>query len=199
MKTDKYRSFSELSQHENEGKDYRIEFRDRGSRILIMAIHGGKIERGSDEIAYRIAGQDFSFYAFLGVKTRGNKDLHIASLNFDEPRCRTAVNSAGIAVSIHGHNDTQSEFVMLGGLHEEIIQVLKTELENAGYEVRFPVAGRAGVSANNICNLGRSGKGLQIEISRKLRDRFEAQPAFARVFADKVRGVLLRSIVPAQD
>ena len=231
MITDKYRDFSELSRHEIEGKDYKIECRDRGSQILILAIHGGKIERGTAEIAYRIAGQEYSFYTFLGIKTRGNKDLHIASLKFDEPRCRAAVAAAEIAVSIHGHNDDQNEFVMIGGLHGEIVPVLQTELENAGYAInpvrelrpltgmldggikppfasfgnnhrlksvvisngiKSPESGWGGTSLENICNRCGGKKGVQFEISRKLRERFETQPAFAKVFADKVCTVLSR-------
>jgi len=190
--TDKYRNFSELSQHEIEGKDYKIEYRDRGSQILILAIHGGKIERGTAEIAYRIAGQEYSFYSFLGIKTRGNKDLHIASLKFDEPRCRAAVAAVEIAVSIHGHNDDQNEFVMIGGLHGEIVPALKTELEDAGYAINPPGSGPGGISLENICNRCRGKKGVQFEISRKLREHFESQPAFAKVFVDKVCAVLSR-------
>jgi phage replication-related protein YjqB (UPF0714/DUF867 family) len=190
--TDEYSNFRELSRSEKEGADYRIEYRDRGSRILVMAIHGGKIERGTTEIAYLIAGADYSFYSFMGVKSRGNKNLHIVSQLFDEPRGKALVESAEIAVSIHGYNDSNSEFVMLGGLHEEIIQALNAELIEAGYDVRFPNSGLAGVSAGNICNQSRGGKGVQVEISRKLRERFIDQTASAQAFADKVREVLAR-------
>jgi phage replication-related protein YjqB (UPF0714/DUF867 family) len=190
--TDKYSNFRELSQSEKEGADYRIEYRDRGSRILVMAIHGGKIERGTTEIAYLIAGADYSFYSFLGIKSRGNKNLHIVSRLFDEPRGMVLASSVEIAVSIHGHNDTRSEFVLLGGLHEGIIQALNVELIKAGYEVRFPNSRLGGVSEENICNMNRGGRGVQIEITRKLRERFEDQPSSAHAFADTVRGVLSR-------
>lgn len=190
--TDEYSNFCELSRSEKEGADYRIEYRDRGSRILVMAIHGGKIEPGTTEIAHLIAGADYSFYSFMGIKSRGNKNLHIASQLFDEPCGKALAGSAEIAVSIHGHNDFQSEFAMLGGLHEEIIRALNADLIKAGYDVRFPNSGLAGVSAGNICNQCRGGKGVQIEISRKLRERFMDQPASAHAFADRVRGVLAR-------
>jgi phage replication-related protein YjqB (UPF0714/DUF867 family) len=190
--TDKYRNFSELSRHEIEGKDFKVEYRDRGSPIIILAIHGGKIERGTAEIAYRIAGQEYSYYAFLGIRSLGNKDLHITSLKFDEPRCRTAVAAAKIAVSIHGHDDTRRESVMLGGLHGGIVQALKTELMNAGYAIKSPRSELAGITAENICNRCRGSKGAQIEISRMLRERFEAHPVEAYDFANKVGAVLSR-------
>ena len=61
---------------------------------------------------------------------------------------------------------------------------------NAGYEIKSPRSGLEGITAENICNRCRGSKGAQIEISRMLRDRFEAHPVEVLDFADKVGAVL---------
>jgi phage replication-related protein YjqB (UPF0714/DUF867 family) len=68
-----------------------------------MAPHGGKIEPGTAEIAEAVAGDDYSFYCFEGIKADGNGVLHIRSHLFAEPRAMEAVESAEIVVTVHGH------------------------------------------------------------------------------------------------
>jgi len=63
MGSDKYSCFGALAAAEQYGLDYDIEARLRkSSSVLIMALHGGKIEPYTDTIADAIAGNDFSFY-----------------------------------------------------------------------------------------------------------------------------------------
>ena len=66
-----YKSFKELADHEVEGQDYRIRIESRDPRVLIMAPHGGKIEPATAEVAEAIAGMDYSFYSFDGLKQKG--------------------------------------------------------------------------------------------------------------------------------
>src|SRR4030042_6317944 len=112
-----YQSYKELSEHEVEGQDYRIGMELRDPRVLIMAIHGGKIEPGTTEIAEAIAGMDYSFYSFEGLKAAGNSALHIESHLFDEPHALQAVNQADIVITVHGQLDQRDEFIMVGGLN----------------------------------------------------------------------------------
>ena len=65
---DKYKNFTELKKYEKEGKDYIINNRNIDSEIAIMAPHGGGIEPGTIDIADEIAGKDFLFYSFSGIK-----------------------------------------------------------------------------------------------------------------------------------
>src|SRR5512137_587512 len=88
--TSSYQSFKELADREVEGQDYRIRIELRDARVLIMAPHGGKIEPTTAQIAEAIAGIDYSFYSFEGLKT-DSRMLHIESHLFDEPRALQAV------------------------------------------------------------------------------------------------------------
>lgn len=68
---DKYSNYDELSCHEPKGIDYRIRCVS-SSDIAILAIHGGKIEPGTTEIAEAVAKNQHSFYTFEGLKPTGN-------------------------------------------------------------------------------------------------------------------------------
>ncbi len=78
---------------------YRIA---RGSKIAVVAPHGGAIEPGTSELAIAISRSDLSFAVFEGIKAKKTADLHITQQNFDEPRCVNVVAQAIAAVTIHG-------------------------------------------------------------------------------------------------
>ena len=59
MANDTYSCFAELKNHEEQNKDYKISISNVGSRITIIAPHGGKIEPGTSDIAKRIAIDSF--------------------------------------------------------------------------------------------------------------------------------------------
>jgi phage replication-related protein YjqB (UPF0714/DUF867 family) len=167
---DKYGSFPELARNEKGGRDFRIHCRDRGSATVIVAPHGGGIEPGTSEIADAIAGDDLSFCAFVGMKSRGNRDLHITSTRFDEPRCVAIVSASEKAVSIHGAERLGS-VVFLGGRDRDSVNHLRAALEERGFCARIDPR-LLGQGKKNICNRGRSGVGLQLELSKALRCSF---------------------------
>jgi phage replication-related protein YjqB (UPF0714/DUF867 family) len=77
---DRYTSFEDLAKAEVEGQDYQVRLRNvEGGRAVIIAPHGGGIEPGTSEIADAIADNDFSFYAFEGLKAWANGPLHVTS------------------------------------------------------------------------------------------------------------------------
>jgi phage replication-related protein YjqB (UPF0714/DUF867 family) len=167
---DKYKSFEELRNNESP-KNYEVNFCDRSSKFVIIAPHGGNIEPGTSEIAEQIAGETLSYFDFKGVKNKSNKDLHIASERYDESKARSLIQSADIAVSIHGKQGND-EKVYIGGLNKNLISELKYVLESSGFSVSgtLPV-GLAGRNPSNICNACNSKEGLQIEISHGLRKK----------------------------
>ena len=189
---DVYKNFEELIQYEKEGIDFNIEVDDRGSRYAIIAIHGGGIEPGTTEIARALAGEIFSFYSFIGTKDTEseNEKLHITSSHYDEPRCINLLSKSIKAISIHG-KDSGEEFVMVGGLDEEVIKMLKGALAQNSFEVRNAPENVNGNSPDNICNRCASKKGIQLEISRGLRDRFLQNNAELSKFCDTIKSVLL--------
>lgn len=165
-----YRSYKELASREVEGKDYQIRINLKEEHILVVTPHGGKIEPGTTEIGEAIAGMGYSFYSFEGLKEDGNSALHIESHLFDEPRALQAVEKAKIVMTVHGQIDRNDAFVMIGGLHTPLGSEIKRELEAAGFQIRPPTEGLAGTDPMNICNRGALKKGVQLEISRKMRD-----------------------------
>jgi phage replication-related protein YjqB (UPF0714/DUF867 family) len=182
-----YRSFKELADHELEGQGYQIKMNLRDSPVLVMAPHGGKIEPGTTEIAEAIAGQDHSFYSFEGLKTDGNGVLHIESHLFDEPHALKAVAKAKVVVTVHGQINRKDVFVMVGGLNAPLCLEIKSQLEASGFQTRSPIEGLMGTDPKNICNKGSSQRGVQLEISRKVRDSLRTDKDQLQRFADAVR------------
>jgi phage replication-related protein YjqB (UPF0714/DUF867 family) len=167
----KYGSYAELACSEIKGCDYRIHARSGNSGIALMAIHGGEIEPGTLEIAGSAAGEEHSFYAFEGTKEGRNSDLHLRSETFDEPVGVSVARGADVVVTVHGCEE-DFEVIYLGGLHEELKWLIQRNFNLYGLHVPEHVRpGLAGTNPLNICNRGRAGKGVQIEISRGLRRR----------------------------
>jgi phage replication-related protein YjqB (UPF0714/DUF867 family) len=187
-----YRNFKELSKQESEGKDYRIRISSRDRGVVIMAPHGGKIEPMTLEIAEAVAGEDYSFYCFEGLKAEGNHILHIESHLFDEPHALKIVENAEIVVTVHGQLDKEDGFVMVGGLHISLRSEIKRRLEEAGFQTRPPTEGLQGIDPENICNRGKSRMGAQLEVSRKVRDSLRADKDRLQVFAEAVRKAIQR-------
>jgi len=166
---DKYSNFRELQSSEVKDKDYEIHLRDTESEIIVIALHGGNIEPGTQEVADALAGQDYSFYAFEGKKRKGNKSLHITSVNYDEPQCLKLVRGSKTVLSIHGCRGVVA-VVYLGGLDEQLKSVIKEQLEKDGFKVKSSYKKTLqGKSPRNICNQGQTGKGVQLELSNALR------------------------------
>ena len=185
--TRSYRSFKELVGEELENRDYRVRVNSRNGPVLVMAPHGGKIEPGTAEVAEAIAGTDHSFYSFEGIKTEGNNVLHIESHLFDEPCALKAVGKADIVITVHGQLDQKEAFVMVGGLNGRLRSEINHRLEESGFLIRPPAEGLGGTDPMNICNRGRSKCGVQLEISRKVRDSLRADKERLQAFAEAVR------------
>lgn len=172
MNMDRYPSFCALQASETEGRDFRIRSRTKRGKPVVIAIHGGKIEPGTSEIARAIAGNTLSFYAFEGIKRSQNALLHILSTRFDEPRCLHLVRASPSVFSIHGESST-AEVVFLGGKDKHTLQRLCTSLQKRGFCARNHANSRLqGQDPTNICSRGTKGAGVQLEVSAGLRRTF---------------------------
>lgn len=168
---DKYQNFAALASAEPTDS-YSILIRNVDSPVVVAAPHGGSIEPGTAEIALAIAGNDLSYYLFEGHRVQANRDLHITSSNFDEPKCLALLRTASTVLTVHGE-DSETEVVYLGGRHTAALVSIRTVLELYGFTVREhsdPLL--QGLSSLNICNIGRIGAGVQLELSRGLRRSF---------------------------
>jgi len=169
MAHDTYSCFAELKGHEVLNKDYKISISDAGSGITIIAPHGGKIEPGTSDIVKKIATQRYNYYCFEGIKTEKNGRLHITSHNFDEPKAVKIISRSHIVVAIHACTGNE-RFVYLGGLDEMLKAVIADELESREIIVPWGHGKFKGLNPDNICNRGTNKKGVQLEITRGLRD-----------------------------
>jgi phage replication-related protein YjqB (UPF0714/DUF867 family) len=168
---DKYRSYQQLRMDEREGRDFVIYARQGSSGVAVIAPHGGGIEPGTTEVAEAIAGKLHSLYCFEGIKRNKNFDLHISSEYFDEPMGLDLVTGSRIVLALHGCSD-HGDAVYLGGRDMDLIADLAGALTKAGFNAGLsPRPEIEGKSVHNICNRGRSGKGVQVEISRSMRKR----------------------------
>ena len=168
---DKYPNFAALASAEP-ADAYSILVRNAGIPVVVAAPHAGGIEPGTSEIALAIAGNDLSYYLFEGKKAQGNGELHITSSNFDEPQCLALLSAACIVLTVHGE-DSEAEVVYLGGRHTAAIASVRAALEPHGFAVREHSNPQLqGLNSRNICNIGRIGAGVQLELSGGLRRSF---------------------------
>jgi phage replication-related protein YjqB (UPF0714/DUF867 family) len=198
---DKYPNFDVLSRNETSGIDFGILVRLARKAFAIVAPHGGGIEPGTSEIADAIAAEEFSFYAFEGLKLSGNADLHITSTRFDEPMCLTLIGHSEVVLTIHGEeSDGDAAPVFTGGRDCELSHCLSMALRAEGFDVRqHPDPQLQGLEPDNVCNRGTTGRGVQLELSRSLRRQMFSSlsrkgrkcttPRFG-VFVNAIRGVL---------
>ncbi|MDQ3566015.1 MAG: poly-gamma-glutamate hydrolase family protein [Pseudomonadota bacterium] len=195
---DRYGSYALLSASEVEGRDYRVHVRLADSPFAVVAPHGGRIERGTLPIAEAIAGNEHTYYCFEGIKPHRNYSLHITSDNFDEPRALAAVQRVRTVVTIHGAGGSGC-VVYLGGLDSALRARFISALDASGFAAtEDPSPTRQGTGKTNICNRGRSGRGVQFELPIGLRKEMfnEAAPgvwhpnAVFERFVTSVREVL---------
>ena len=187
MANDIYDSFKELKIHQELNKDYQISISNVGSQITIIAPHGGKIEPRTSDLAKIIAQTHFNYYCFEGIKKQNNACLHITSHNFDEPSALELVSRSNLVVAIHACTGNAG-LVHLGGLNEELKEVIANELKARGIRISKEHPGFQGSNPHNICNRGTSGKGVQLEITRDLRDDLKK----VNLIAEAVQAGLMR-------
>ena len=163
-------SFAELQQRGyREGIDFRIHTRAGSSGLLVLAPHGGGIEPGTSELARAVAGEEHALYLFEGIQRGDNKPLHITSTHFDEPRCQQMLAEARFVLALHGCSGEKPR-LYIGGRFTDVVPDLQEAFMNAGFPVESNVPpALKGRSTRNICNLGREGQGLQLELSLGLR------------------------------
>ena len=156
MVNDTYNSYNELKNHQELNTDYMISISDVGSSATIIAPHGGKIEPRTSELTKMIAGRNFNYYCFEGIKKKHNGSLHITSHKFDEPNAVELISRSNIVVAIHACTGNAG-LVHLGGLDKELKNVIAKELKAREIQVSKEHPGFQGSNPNNICNRGNTG------------------------------------------
>jgi phage replication-related protein YjqB (UPF0714/DUF867 family) len=168
IQPDRYSNFAALAAIEIFGRDFTIIAQERPSPLLVAAPHGGTMEPGTSELAALIAGSNLSLYCFESLKGLHDMSLHITSSRFDEPQLAALSARAVRIISVHGC-EGEKPMTFVGGASKALNSELVSALRAAG----FPAACDRlypGELAANICNRGRLGAGLQLEVTHALRD-----------------------------
>lgn len=165
-----FMGFADLANAQTEGMDYRVLVRPIvNSSIAVIAPHGGRIEQHTSDIARGVAGGDFNLYLFEGIRQAGNYSaLHLTSHRFDEPRCLSLLSMCDHVVAIHGCGGDDQR-VLLGGLDEALKLGVGNALSGLGVDVRCDGHHFLATDPKNICNRGRRGVGVQVEMTVGLR------------------------------
>jgi phage replication-related protein YjqB (UPF0714/DUF867 family) len=169
---DNYMGFRDLAKVQVEGSDYRVHVRPNArSSVAVIAPHGGSIEQYTSDIASAVADADFNLYLFEGIRPAGNyAALHLTSHKFDEPRCLELLSNCDHVIAIHGcHGEKQQALV--GGLDEPLKSSLAQAIAGLGIDTRLQGHQFPAVEPKNICNRGRRGVGVQIEMTMALRSQ----------------------------
>lgn len=182
-----YECYADLAGSQVEGADFRIHIERRAScGIAVVAPHGGAIEEGTSEIARAVAGSEFNLYLFEGLRPSGSyAALHLTSHRFDEPQCLALLAGCDQVIAIHGCRGAGPE-ALLGGLDDKLKLRIGAAISAAGIETRLAGHRYPAVHQRNICNRGRSGAGVQIELTSALRLK-QAN----RTIINAIRSVLL--------
>src|SRR5262249_40676528 len=143
--------------------------------------------RGTSQIAAAIATDRYSLYCFEGCKKAHNDELHITATNFDEPRCRELVKRSDTVIAVHGLAGKDKR-IDVGGLDQKLRNRIAENLKRAGFDASIIATGpHAAIDRANICNRARTGAGVQLEITRGLRDALKKDEAYLQLFARAVQ------------
>ena len=188
---DQFKNFRDMTDHVSP-EAWTTEIRGGGDRWVIIAPHGGTIEPGSAEVALAIAGPDLAYYIFRSNIRKDIANLHITSTNFDDEAALDLLAHCDFAIAIHGAADTEDADMMthIGGLADDLSGMISNALNKAGFPTKCATGGLAGLGEDNICNRGRAGAGVQLELSRHLRKKLIADPKALSAYAGAVRTAL---------
>lgn len=171
---DVYQNYAELLNNTIYGTDFEILYNERPhAKVAYLAIHGGGIEVGTSEVVQVISElTNQTYYEFNAKRTSNNGELHLTSINYDEPIARGIVARSNHTISVHGYSDDVKEATALGGTDEVLMQFMREELEKEGFIVEPAPIEIGGVNPINIANVNTRKKGVQLELSTKLRKSF---------------------------
>lgn len=176
-----YQNWKEFSSYEKEGEDYTLDIDKRDSRWSHLAIHGGRMELWTTQVAQSVAGTNKqSSYTLNGASRDKAQRQRINSIKFDEPQCVKLQKSVDYSVSYHGisnqEGDPEGPIVYVGGLDKKRRDSVIESLKNKGFTTK--PGGKEAEGNNddpkNIVNKNRSKAGVQLELNRSLRDSFSS-------------------------
>ena len=157
-----------------------------GQRI-VLAIHGGGIERGTSEIALAVAGYHpatlapasdclglHDLWIFEGLLADNNSQLHVTATHthYNDPIALKLVQISKRCMSLHGLSDAAANGkIQIGGLDTELRSIVLEELTGAGIPAAINIdEDTNGSDPANICNKTTRGTGVQLEMGATYRE-----------------------------
>ncbi|WP_251516608.1 MULTISPECIES: poly-gamma-glutamate hydrolase family protein [Staphylococcus] len=176
---DRFKSMTELFDEMEQGVDWEVQVRKSDQPILITAVHGGAIERGTTELGRCVSDKgDYNFYTFKGIRKNKNNELHVTSEHFDDPTLNEMVEQNDIAVSLHGCKGDQPE-VYIGGNDDSLIEKIEQTLSEIEVVVKPAPRHIDGKGKANFVNRCQKGAGVQLELTEQLRKDFFKNKKFS--------------------
>lgn len=171
-KKDKYQSMTQLESETVEGVDWKKDTRDNGTKVLIVAPHGGNIEQGTTEATKALAKKgNYDYFSFEAIRPKNNTELHVTSTHYDDPTLNQMIKNRTATISIHGAAGTD-QIIYLGGPRSTLRNELETQLKNSGFTVMVPPDYLGGQKKNNFINREDNNTGVQLELTTALRKAF---------------------------
>jgi phage replication-related protein YjqB (UPF0714/DUF867 family) len=159
---------------------------DGGTRAVILAPHGGGIERGTSELCLAVAGYHpanlpitppagvtYDYWMFEGIREAGNADLHVTSTGCDDLVAVSLCAGALGALSLHGfkpenvHRPPDEQVVFVGGCDDLLRPLLLEALDDVDLPVE--AAGDGELDGDSVCNIVNRtlrGRGAQLGAQR---------------------------------
>lgn len=169
---DKYQSMTQLESETVEGVDWKKDTRDNGTKVLIVAPHGGNIEQGTTEATKALAKKgNYDYFSFEAIRPKNNTELHVTSTHYDDPTLNQMIQNRTATISIHGAAGTD-QIIYLGGPPSTLRDEMETQLKSSGFTVMAPLDYIGGVKKNNFINREENNTGVQLELTTALRKAF---------------------------
>ncbi|MCR6087327.1 poly-gamma-glutamate hydrolase family protein [Staphylococcus aureus] len=163
---------TELENQTVEGVDWKKETRDNGTKVLIVAPHGGNIEQGTTEVTKALANKgDYDYFSFEAMRSKNNSDLHVTSTHYDDATLNQMIENRTATISIHGAAGTE-QIVYLGGPDSALRDEIEAQLKSRGFKVLVPPAYLGGQNDKNFINRQDGTTGVQLELTTALRKAF---------------------------
>ena len=160
-----------------------LEYTILQGKIGVMAIHGGNIERGTEQIAYYIAkNSDSSLYVISPRTRKRDWKYHISSNKInpqESEKLSQFLDHVDTAISIHGHV-IKKNVICVGGLNHalrrRVVEFLREDFDvTDAVEEGGICRNLSARNSKNVVNLTRE-KGVQVEIPLTMRKVFEHKP-----------------------
>ncbi|MFE4527095.1 poly-gamma-glutamate hydrolase family protein [Streptomyces anulatus] len=171
-----YPNYRYLAVDNTLGIDYDIKNRyGSGDYLVHVAVHGGAIEPPTSQLAAYCAGTG-AYYVFEALSDLTAASLSLPPETFDEPFAVVNIGNSSRTVSWRGVEDQREaeEVAYISGLDEVLVSLITQELTAAGFVTDTPPLRLGGSDASNIANKNRIHAGVQLALTRSLRQSFYA-------------------------